>query len=158
MKTIKLLLSKAIRIKEALERSIDEDIIVLASNSTVTDIVKVERVKEVKSYLLRLLHILIQKANTEKLSWRSKYPNNYWIKLKSELRRDKTYLQSINVDKKRKKNQYLSDEEVTAKIREIEKKSTECYEEMERFNNSKVIKLKLTPSQQSILNDFIKSI
>lgn len=165
---MKLKLTKATKLKTALERSIDKDnqVIeeknsIIEGNSREVDIDEIEKLKDVKSEFLITLNLLIQEANLKKGKG-EKYSNAYYIKKLSELQRELSHLMKIptkdgvQIENKQKikYESVLKFSDITERTRQIEKEIEVIKTKLSKFNETNEISVTYDP----ILTETIESV
>lgn len=150
MKKIKLKLNKAVRLKNALEKSIDEDNILIQQNNSIiegnsrsVDINEVELLKDLKSELIINLNLIIQEANFKKTKGED-YSNAYYVKKLSEIKRELLHLNRIPtdngkvvVDKQQIKYEaVLKQQDITSRIKELNKEKEVIQNKLSKFNEN----------------------
>jgi hypothetical protein len=165
---MKLKLTKATKLKTALERSIDKDnqIIedknsIIEGNSREVDIDEIEKLKDIKSEFLISLNLLIQEANLKKGKG-EKYSNAYYIKKLSELQRELSHLMKIptkdgvQIENKQKikYESVLKFSDITERTKQIEKEIEVIKTKLSKFNETNEISVTYDP----ILTETIESV
>ena len=165
MKTIIYPLTVAIKIKTELENEIKEinyKIKTLNINKEATNpynLSKEEETKEEIHLLLAKIYDLIQSKNTKSLS-KGDYSQAYYIKIHSENNMEKSFLRSLPTKKRVNTNDfniYISSDEVSTRIKVIDKKDEEILNKISQFNQTNSIKITLTDNEEKIINKILSS-
>jgi hypothetical protein len=155
MKNLKLTLAQIIRLKDILEKSIDEDNQSIINTNTITnikDIVinikEIQKNKSLKSEIIKELCLLIQTTNLQKTS-KKEESIFYYIKTRSELKREREMIMSLS------RNNILFPISIqTDMLKEIDEKISIIGNKLSDFNNTITIKLKY----DELLKSFYKKI
>jgi hypothetical protein len=166
MKNLKIKLSKATKLKNELENSIDEDNVqiqkwnsIIKGNEREINIDSIEELKDVKSEFLIELNIAIQEANFKKAKG-EKLCNAYYIKKLSELNREKKHLSQIKTtngtqvvgDKTVQYTTFLTSIDVNSKIKKIENEINSIKDKLTNFNNQFEISININTELRDIFD------
>jgi hypothetical protein len=161
----KIKLASAVSLKDLLEKRISKiNAIILRNNSVIkgdtrnVDIPELEEERRKKSELLIELHEKILEANLRKLDG-EEHSNAYYIKKKSELERERIFLQSLNVQHgKVLKGSNVIEYDALLKESEVSKRLAKVLQEIELlknkltlFNNTVEIELNHDPKSLDII-------
>lgn len=170
MKKVLLNLQKATELKEKLENSgsfsisSDDEIIEICNTieegeEREFDLEEVEKNKEIKSDLLDILYLEIQRANLKKLK-NDKKENAYYIKRLSQLKKEKYHLEKVNKEylkkketKKLKLSCYITPKDIRKRIQKIDRDMEEIKKKISKFNKETTISIEITPEMSKYISE-----
>jgi len=170
MKTLKIKLNKATKLKKFLEQDIreDNDLVnkwnqIIKGNTREVDIKQIEELKNVKSEFLINLHLVITVANLKK-GKDEEYSNAYYIKKLSELQQQKKFMMMLRTangkqlsDDKKTTIEYdslITSSEVTNQIKYLNKEIDNLQNKLTAFNESSTVSITYDP----LLKELIESV
>lgn len=164
MKEITITLSKASQLKEAVEKNIDADNLLIERMNVVpklqetTNKLAIKTIEEridVASTFLIELYLILQSVNLKKLPKSKDECNAYYIKYLSELQRNLKHLRKLNTSvNKGFEVATLSFKIIDERIREMEKEVNTVKDKISNFNQQ----FKLTLNVNEVLIPLLESI